>query len=208
MKKGMTITYEVERGLYINLTNKCTNSCTFCIRNNGDGAYGSDSLWLEREPTLEEVKAEIDSIDLSKYDEVVFCGFGEPTERLHLAREVALYIKSKRADLKIRMNTNGHSDLIFGMDTAPLYEGAFDSVSISLNASSAERYVEICRPRFKEEAFTGLLTFAKNVKKYVQNTAFSVVKEFISEEELAECQAIADECGVTLRVRTYVPAEK
>ncbi len=204
----MTITYEVENGLYINITNRCSNSCEFCIRKNGDGAYGSDSLWLVREPTLEEIKADIDSRSLEKYSEVVFCGYGEPSYRLAEAREVALYIKSKAPALPIRINTNGHSDLIHGIDTAPLYEGAFDTVSISLNTPSAERYVEICHPIFKEEAFEKLRIFAKNVKKYVQNTMFSVVKETLSEAELAECKRIADTCGVTLKVRTYIPPEK
>ena len=208
MKKGMNITYEVDSGLYINITNRCTNRCEFCIRNNGDGAYGSDSLWLMREPTLEEIKAAIDKRDLSKYSEAVFCGYGEPSERLKEAREAALYIKSKCPSLPVRINTNGHSDLIFGENTAPLYKDAFDAVSISLNTPSPERYVEICHPIYKEKAFEALLKFAKNVKKYVQNTMFSVVKETLSEEELAECYKISEECGVTLRVRTYIPPEK
>ena len=204
----MTITYEVENGLYINITNRCSNSCEFCIRKNGDGAYGSDSLWLLREPTVEEIKADLDRRDLSKYSEVVFCGYGEPSYRLREAREIALYLKSKAPSLPVRINTNGHSDLICSEDTAPLYKGAFDTVSISLNTPSAERYVEICHPIFKEESFVALQKFAKNVKNYVQNTMFSVVKETLSESELAECKAIAEECGVTLKVRTYIPPEK
>ena len=204
----MTITYEVENGLYINMTNRCSNSCEFCIRNNGEGAYGSDSLWLVREPTVDEIKNDIDKRDLKKYKEIVFCGYGEPTYRLREAREVALYIKSKAEGMPVRINTNGHSDLILGIDSAPLYEGAFDTVSISLNTPSSERYVEICHPIFKGEAFDALVKFADNVKKYVQNTMFSVVKETLSDSELAECHAIAERCGVTLKVRTYIPAEK
>ena len=208
MKKALTITYEVENGLYINITNRCSNSCDFCIRKNGDGAYGSDSLWLVREPTVEEIKADIDKRQLSKYKEVVFCGYGEPSYRLREAREVALYIKSKEPTLPVRINTNGHSDLILGIDSAPLYKGAFDTVSISLNTPSADRYVEICHPIFKEKSFEALQIFAENVKKYVQNTMFSVVKETLSESELAECKRIAERCGVSLKVRTYIPPEK
>ena len=208
MKKGLTITYEVDAGLYINITNRCSNNCEFCIRRNGDGAYGSDTLWLTREPTVEEIKKDIDKRDLSKYSEIVFCGYGEPSYRLRDAREVALYVKSKMPEMKVRINTNGHSDLILGEDSAPLYEGAFDTVSISLNTPSPERYVEICHPIHKIDAYESMLNFAKNVKKYVQNTMFSVVKETLSEEELAECKGIADKCGVTLKVRTYIPPEK
>ena len=208
MKKGLTITYEVDAGLYINITNRCSNNCEFCIRRNGDGAYGSDTLWLTREPTVEEIKKDIDKRELSKYSEVVFCGYGEPSYRLRDAREVALYVKSKMPEMKVRINTNGHSDLISGEDSAPLYEGAFDTVSISLNTPSPERYVEICHPIHKIDAYESTLNFAKNVKKYVQNTMFSVVKETLSDEELAECKEIADKCGVTLKVRTYIPPEK
>ena len=177
----MTITYRVGDGLYVNMTNRCTNSCDFCIRNNGDGAYGSDSLWLSREPSVEEVTSEILSRLPEGYSELVFCGYGEPTIRLNECRGVALSIKKAYPDLKIRINTNGHSDLIFGLDTAPLYEGAFDVVSISLNASNAAEYDAICHSAFGEKTFDALLKFAKNVKNYVQNVIFSVVKDTISD---------------------------
>ena len=38
--KGMTITYEVGNSLYLIITKRCSNRCDFCIRQNGDGAYG------------------------------------------------------------------------------------------------------------------------------------------------------------------------
>ena len=208
MKKGLTITYEVDSGLYVNITNRCSNNCEFCIRKNGDGAYGSDTLWLTREPTLDEIKEDIDKRELSRYSEVVFCGYGEPSYRLCDAREIALYIKSKMPEMKVRINTNGHSDLILGCDSASLYEGAFDTVSISLNTPSSEKYVEICHPIYKDKAYESMLNFAKNVKNSVQNTLFSVVKETLTEKELAECKKISDACGVALKIRTYIPAEK
>ena len=200
----MTITYEVDTGLYINVTNRCTNRCEFCIRNNGDGAYGSDSLWLEREPTVDEVLRDVFSRDLTKYSELVFCGYGEPTMRLNDIREIALCIKNRYPSIKIRVNTNGHSDLIAGTDTAPLYKDAFDSVSISLNTPDAAKYVEICHPVYQKTAFEALLTFAKNVNKYVQKTYLSVVRQTLSEEELEKCYKIADDLGITLKVRDYI----
>lgn len=204
MKKSMTITYEVEDGLYVNITNRCSNRCTFCIRNNGDGAYGSESLWLVREPTLAEISEAVFSRDLSGYKEIVFCGYGEPTYRLYDAVAVAKEIKSRYPALPIRINTNGQSDLIHGCDTAPIYAGAFDTVSISLNTPNADRYVEICQPVFKNEAFYALIRFAENVNKYVQNTCFSIVRQTLTEEEIDECKRIADEAGVRLRIRDYV----
>ena len=89
MAKAMTISYEVGNNLYLNLTNRCPCACTFCIRNHADGAYGSDPLWLEHEPTMDEIKADLSKRDLTKYDDIVFCGYGEPTERLDAARPSA-----------------------------------------------------------------------------------------------------------------------
>ena len=202
MKKDMTITYEVEGALYINVTNRCTNNCEFCIRKNGDGAYGSDSLWLEREPTEDEILDSVFSRDLSVYREIVFCGYGEPSIRLDVIRSVAVKIKEK-CSLPVRINTNGHSSLYHGYDTSPEYKDAFDCVSISLNTPSPERYDEICHP-VKAGSFEAMLDFARNVKKYVPSVLLSVVKDFLTADELAECYRIADELGVTLKVRDYI----
>ncbi len=204
MKKSMTVTYEVGEGLYINMTNRCSNRCDFCIRNNGDGAYGSDSLWLLREPTREEILESVISCDLSKYKEIVFCGYGEPTYRLADAVFVAKEIKKANPALLIRINTNGQSDLILGCDSAKMYEGVFDVVSISLNTPNAQKYAEICHPVYREAAYSAMISFAKNVNKYVQNVVFSVVRETLTEEELAECEEIARNVGATLKIRDYI----
>ncbi len=202
MKKEMTVTYIVEGALYVNVTNRCTNACDFCIRKNGDGAYGSDSLWLIREPSEEEILESVLSYDLDKFSELVFCGYGEPSIRLDTVISVARKIKEKHP-IKIRINTNGHSSLYHGYDTAPLYKDAFDSVSISLNTPSAQRYDEICHP-IKKGAHEAMLDFAKNVKSYVPSVVLSVVKDFLTVEELDECHKIADELGVYLKVRDYI----
>ena len=202
MKKEMTITYIVDNALYINVTNRCTNRCDFCIRKNGDGAYGSDSLWLVREPTKEEILDSVFSHDLSRFSEIVFCGYGEPSIRLDTIVSVAKEIKEKHP-IKVRINTNGHSSLYHGYDTAPEYSGAFDSVSISLNTPSSDRYDEICHPDF-DRAHAGMLQFASEVKKYVPTVMLSVVKDFITEAELDDCRRIADSLGVYLTVRDYI----
>ena len=204
MKKGMTVTYLVGNALYVNVTNKCTNRCDFCIRNNGDSAYGSDSLWLEREPTVDEICDSIFTHELNKLDELVFCGFGEPSMRLLDCRAVALRVKERCPALKVRINTNGHSDLILKTDSAPLYKDAFDVVSISLNSATSEGYDEICHPVYGKTAFAAILTFAQNVKNYVPIVAFSVVDEFLKPGELALAQQLADKAGIKLRVREYV----
>ena len=202
MKRTMTLTYEVEGALYINITNRCTNSCKFCIRQNGDGAYGSDSLWLVREPTEQEILDSVFSRDLTKYSEIVFCGYGEPSIRLDVAVSVAKKIKEKYP-VKVRINTNGHSSLYHNRDTAPEYKDAFDAVSISLNTPSAERYDEICQPHL-ENSFAAMLEFAKAVNKYVPTVILSVVGDFLTKEEIDECRRIADDLGVRLKVRDYI----
>ena len=202
MKKDMTITYVVDGALYVNVTNRCTNACEFCIRNNGDGAYGSDSLWLLREPTEDEILASVFSWDLSEFSEIVFCGYGEPSIRLDTVVSVAKKIKEKYP-IKVRINTNGHSSLYHGYDTAPRYLGAFDCVSVSLNTPSAERYTEICNPDF-DGAYEAMLDFTREVGKYVPEVILSVVRDFITEGELDECKRIADSLGVRLKVRDYI----
>ena len=208
MKKSMCITYVVDGSLYVNMTNRCSNRCDFCIRNNGDGAYGSDSLWLLREPTLEEALSSVFSQDLNVFPELVFCGYGEPSYRLEDAVAVAKAVKEKYPEMKIRINTNGHSDLILGKDTAPMYEGAFDTVSISLNTPNPQRYQEICHSKFGEDSHAALISFAKRVKSYVPTVILSVVRQTLTEEEIEECRLIAEKAGVTLRIRDYIGPEE
>ena len=207
MKKSMCITYIVEDKLYVNVTNKCSNRCEFCIRNNGDGAYGSDSLWLEREPTRDEILDSIFSRDLTVFPELVFCGYGEPTYRLDDIIYVAKAVKERYPEMKIRINTNGHSDLIQGRNTAPDYEGVIDIVSISLNTPSAERYQQICHSIYGEESFEALLRFASEVKHYVPTVLLSAVKETLTPDEIEQCRKICSDLGVTLRLRDYIPPE-
>ena len=207
MKKSMCITYIVDGKLYVNITNKCSNRCDFCIRNNGDGAYGSDSLWLEREPSREEILESIFSHNLSDFPELVFCGYGEPTYRLDDAVWVAKQVKTKHPNMRIRINTNGQSDLILGRDSAPDYSGAFDVVSISLNTPTAEKYHSICHSIYGEEAFAALLAFAGRVKMFVPEVQLSAVKETLNSEEIELCKQISADLGVNLRLRDYIPPQ-
>lgn len=198
----MTITYPVKKGIYINMTNRCPCACTFCLRQNGDSVYGSDPLWLEREPTIEEVCADIDKWDLKNYEEIVFCGYGEPTERLDDLLEVAKYIKSK-SDIKIRINTNGLCDLIHGEKTAFKLKGLIDTVSISLNATNKEDYLKTVRPKFGIDSYEAMLNFTKDCTNYVPNVIMTVVDVVTSPEEQELCRKICESVGATLRIRPY-----
>ncbi len=201
MFMAMTIVYEVGNNLYVNITNRCPCSCTFCIRQNGDGAYGSDSLWLEHDPSAQEVIDALEKSNFKSYNEIVFCGYGEPTERLDILKTTADYIK-KNSGAHIRLNTNGLSDLIHKKSTAAEFEGLIDTVSISLNAGTMKKYLEVTRPSFGEEAFDAMQKFALECKKYIKNVVFTVV-EVIGEEEISAAQKLADNLGITLRVRKY-----
>lgn len=196
----MIITYTHRDGLYVNMTNRCSNRCGFCVRSHGDTIYGN--LWLDREPTLEEIWESISSHDLSNFSEIVFCGYGEPTERLSDMLELCRRIR-KTSNVKIRLNTNGQSDLINKRDTAHEFNGLFDVVSISLNTSSAENYEKMCLPKYKG-AHEALIRFAANVKKYVPRVVLSVVDTTISKEDIEKCREIAESIGVEFRLREYI----
>lgn len=197
----MIITYTHRDGLYVNMTNRCSNRCGFCVRSHGDTIYGN--LWLDREPTLEEIWESISSHDLSNFSEIVFCGYGEPTERLSDMLELCRRIR-KTSNVKIRLNTNGQSDLINKRDTAHEFNGLFDVVSISLNSSDPNEYDKTCRSIFGKDAHSALIKFAENVKPFVGKVVMSVVDTTISEDDKAECAKICEKIGVKFRVREYI----
>ena len=198
----MTITYEGRNSIYVNITNRCPCACVFCLRHNKNHVFNSDSLWLDREPTIKEICDSIDSWDLEKYDEVVFCGYGEPTERLNDLLEVSAYIKSK-GNTKTRINTNGLSDLINGEKTAHKLRGLIDTVSISFNATNKEDYFKIVRPKFGIDSYDAMLSFAKDCTEYVGEVVMTVVDVVTSKEEQELSRKICESIGATFRVRPY-----
>ena len=176
---------------------------SYCEIKDGElHVFNSSSLWLDREPTVDEVCESIDSRDLEKYDEIVFCGYGEPTERLDDLLQVASYIRSK-SDKRIRINTNGLADLICKQKTAHRLKGLIDSVSISLNASNKEDYFKAVNPCFGIDSYDAMLSFAKDCTKYVDEVVMSVVDVVTSKEEQELCRKICESIGATLRVRPY-----
>jgi TatD family-associated radical SAM protein len=202
---AMTITYGFRNGsVYVNLTNRCPCSCRFCLRSNAPGILGSDSLWLEREPTLDEVWESVSAALASSPRELVFCGYGEPTERLDVLLETAARAKAAQPGLKVRVNTNGLSDLIAGRSTAPLFAGKADVLSISLNTDDPAEYLEVCRPKFGEAAYPAMLAFARQAVSYVPEVVMSVVGEPVTDAaKQARCRAVAEGLGARLRVRPF-----
>ena len=200
----MNIVYQVKSAIYVNMTNRCPCACRFCLRQNGPGVYGSDSLWLEREPTVQEIIAALGKWDLNNYPEVVFCGYGEPTERLDALLEVGKWLKTNYPTLPVRVNTNGLADLIAGHSTAASFAGIVDRLSISLNSADAREYQELCRPKFGEAAYPAMLKFAQEAAKYVPDVVMTIVGDPVTSlEKQAACHALCNRLGLHLRIRPY-----
>jgi TatD family-associated radical SAM protein len=194
---------EGKRGIYVNLTNKCNCACTFCLRNMKEMAEQS-SLWLKEEPSVPEVKSLLDELPWDMVSEIVFCGFGEPTCRIDAVVELLKYVKDTHPEVKTRLNTNGLSDLMYGRSTAGDFAGGIlDTVSISLNASNKERYLELTRAKYGIESFDAMLKFAVDCKEYVPNVVMTVVEKVENQQEIDLCQKICDDRGLKLRVRIY-----
>ena len=202
----MTITYQVKNAVYVNLTNRCPCNCTFCLRHNGPGVFGSGPLWLEREPTLEETIESLGQWDYERFREVVFCGYGEPTERLDVLLAASAHLKERDPALRVRVNTNGLSDLIHGKPTAHLFAGKVDCLSISLNTDDPAEYLSVCRPKFGEAAYPAMLKFTQEAAALLPSVVMTVVGEPVTSLEKQErCRKIAEGLGAQLRVRPYEP---
>lgn len=195
-----TYVYVVDNNIYINLTNRCSNRCEFCVRYYDKPIYGD--LWIKDEPDGDTV---IDILskdyDVSAFGEVVFCGYGEPTYRFDAIEKISRYVHSKGG--KTRINTNGQGNEILGEDISERISKCIDTINISLNATDAKKYDKICHSDYGERAFDIMLDFAKKCVRCGADVVLSVV-DVIGEEEIAKAQTIADEVGAKLRVRTLL----
>ena len=199
--QNQEILYVYKNKVYLNITNKCPCACTFCIRSKKDAIGNASNLWLDHNPSFEEVKVAVDSFNFDGYDEIIFCGYGEPTNSFDVLIKTAQYLR-KKLNIKIRVNTNGLGRLINERDISEELCKNVDFISISLNCSNKEDYLKIVRPKFGIKSYDEMLDFAKKCKKYTDNVSLSVV-DVIGEDEVEKCRKIADNLGITLRVRKY-----
>lgn len=198
--------YSHGEGLYLNITNRCTFRCVFCLRD-GRKTFEGNELWLDREPGAEETLDAVSAALAQKtYAEIVFCGFGEPTMRLDALLAVARGIK-ERWGLPVRLNTNGQGSLVAGRDIAPELKGLVDTVSISLNAPTAEEYAAVSRPAHGEAAYQAMLDFASSCKRQGIDVVMTVV-DSIGPEQVERSRKVAEALGVRFRVREYIPEDK
>jgi len=204
---GMTITYEYKGSLYVNLTNRCDCACVFCLRHNGHkGSIYADDLWLDHEPDREEIWADLSKRDLTRYQELIFCGFGEPMFRWDddawLIDELHKVYGDKMPP--VRINTNGHANTILGRDVAPELAGRVDVVSISLNGATAEEYTAVTQPSTGEKGWEDMLEFTRRASQYVPKVVMTIVDKDKTDADIAQCRALAEGLGAQLRVRAYV----
>lgn len=204
----MTITYEYEGALYVNLTNRCNCNCEFCLRHGqAQGSiYTENSLWLDHEPSRQEAMDSFLSRDIPAYREIVFCGYGEPTYRMDDILWLVDALKEKFGDKlpPVRINTNGHANLIHGRNVCPELKGRIDTLSISLNSDNAADYDALCHPIQGEQAYQAMLDFAQEAANYVPNVVFTIVDKDKTAEEIENCKRIAAERNVTLRIRSFI----
>lgn len=191
------IAYPIRDSLYLNITNRCTNNCTFCARQSSYYVQGHN-LYLEKEPKPEEIIAALPE-DLSLYREVVFCGFGEPFLRLDVLLSVAKYLKTK--GMKVRVNSNGQASLIYGRNIVPELVGLVDMLSISINTPDSVQYQEICKSQYGQEAYMAIMEFIRlAVYAGIQVTVTALDMPGI---DLTACAEVAQQLGVPLRTRSY-----
>ncbi len=187
------IAYRIRDNLYLNITNRCTNKCSFCVKFHTDYVKGHN-LRLSSEPSEDEIKDAIG--DPERYNEVVFCGYGEPLIRLDIVKEISRWIKERGGH--VRINTNGHGNLIHGRNILPELKGLVDAISVSLDVHDEDTYNRICAPAFKN-AFREVLSFIISAKEYIPDVQITVID--MEGVDIKRCRAIADELGVKLRVR-------
>lgn len=194
-----TTVYRYKQSLYLNITNKCTNKCIFCIKKFSKGV-GSYDLRLKNDASKEKVLQEIDKEINHDDKEIVFCGYGEPLINLNTVIDVTKAIKIKYPLIKIRVNTNGHANMIHPDRNVAkeLLDAGLDSISISMNLENPEKYLKICRPQFGTESHDEVLKFIKECKKYIDVVYISVIKGYA---DVIECKKKADELGCELKIR-------
>lgn len=196
------LVYELYGKIYINLTNRCTNECIFCLRQDKDDVCGQ-TLWLDNEDfTAQDVIEQLKNFKMSS--EVIFCGYGEPLLKLDILKEVAKYIKANYPNVKIRVNTNGHANFVYKRNVVPELKGLVDEFSVSLNGKDSDEYNELSQPKF-EGAYNEVKKFIKACSDEKIDVVASVVEGYKGRHiDLEKCEQIAASLGAKFRAREWI----
>lgn len=200
--------YYLGNSMYINVTNLCTNKCEFCIRSSGDSVGGVNLILEDEKYSADELINEIKEGYSADCKEIVFCGYGEPLIKLEVVKQAAKFIKENYAELPVRINTNGHGNLIHKRNIVPELKGLIDQVSISLNAENADLYAKLCCPNFdKDVAYQAVKDFISECVKNNIDTTASVVSGFGDYKiDIGKCREITENLGAKFKVREWLPA--
>ena len=200
------LVYTLENKIYINLTNRCTNDCIFCLRNDKSDVCGQ-GLWLDNEnSTAQDVIAQFEKIYAqTPSEEVIFCGYGEPMLKLDNLIQTTRYIKEKYPTIKIRVNTNGHANFVYKRNVVPELKGLVDEFSVSLNGATSEEYNELSQPKITD-AYNEVKRFIKCCSDENISVVASVVEGYKGRHiDLESCEKIATGLGAKFRVREWIP---
>ena len=190
------IAYRIRNSLYLNITNRCSNRCSFCAKFD-DFTVKGHLLRLDHEPDTAEVLAAVG--DPTRFDEIVFCGYGEPLLRLELVKEVATALKNKGC--RIRINTDGQANLVHGRNILPELAGLVDSISVSLNASDPETYHQLCHTPFGRDGFASVCAFLMAAPRFIPEVTATAVT--VPGLDIAPVRRLAESLGVKFREREY-----
>lgn len=199
------LVYTLDGKIYINLTNRCTNDCIFCLRKDKNDVKGQE-LWLDNEnSTAKDVIEQLEKIYAqTPSKEIIFCGYGEPMMKLDVLKEVAKYIKNNYPESKIRVNTNGHANFVYKRNVVPELKGLIDEFSVSLNGATKEEYNELSQPKF-DEAYEEMKKFIKSCADENISVVASVVEGYKGRHlDLEKCEQIANDLGAKFRVREWI----
>ena len=198
------LVYLLEGKIYINLTNSCTNNCVFCIRNIKKDVVGADLFLNNENVTVSDVIMQLKRFGDKISEEIVFCGYGEPMLKLDIIKEVSKYLKDSYPNVEIRVNTNGHANLVYKRNVLPELKGLIDKFSISLNGESEEIYNKISIPAING-AYQGVKEFIKEAVKEGFDTTATIVTNYKGYDvDIKKCIEITKELGAKFRERPWI----
>ena len=198
------LVYLLDGKVYINLTNSCTNNCVFCIRDIKDDVVGANLFLNTENVKAEDVIEQLENIHDKLSSEIIFCGYGEPMLKLEVIKKVAKYIKEKYPNTILRINTNGHANLVYKRNVLPELKGLIDKFSVSLNAENEEVYNRISVPNV-DNAYESVKDFIRESVKLGFDTTATIVTNYKGYDvDMPKCVEITKELGAKFRERPWI----
>lgn len=198
------LVYLLENKIYINLTNSCTNNCVFCIRDIKEDVVGADLFLNNENVKSSDVISQLEKLKDNLSSEIIFCGYGEPMLKLDIIKEVAMYLKEKYPNIILRVNTNGHANLVYKRNVLPELKGLIDKFSVSLNGENEQVYNELSKPNI-ENAYQGVKDFISEAVKQGFDTTATIVTGYKNYKvDIQKCIEITNNLGAKFRERPWI----